>query len=142
MRLQTLSWCPVDVVASVVHDLAIRNAPANRVYHIENPQRQRWCDMSRMIAEALGIPLTGIVSFEAWVERVRSYDDERHAANPAKKIIDFLEEHFVRMDCGGLVLGTQMAREHSRTLREVRAVDAVLVRKYVDAWRRMEFLSA
>lgn len=68
-----------------------------------------------------------------WLARVRS--DPDLDANPAGRLLGFLEESFAQLGTGELVLGTEQAREVSAVLRGVGAVDEGLVGRYVAAWR-------
>jgi hypothetical protein len=54
---------------------------------------------------------------------------------------DFLEKNFERMSCGGLMLDTQKAREHSATMAAEGPVSEEVVARYVDAWKRMGYLN-
>jgi len=96
--------------------------------------------MIRVLADALDIPRSNIVAFDEWVGRVRRFPGSMEADNPAGRLVEFLDRHFVRMSCGGLVLDTAKSREHSATLRREEAVSAELVRKYIRAWKEAGFL--
>ncbi|KAF3771157.1 hypothetical protein M406DRAFT_59909 [Cryphonectria parasitica EP155] len=133
----TLSWCPVDSVAATLGDLLLGSDKAHPVYHIENPARQSWQDMVRLLAEQLDV--SDVVPFSEWLERVRSHPGSVED-NPAVGLVDFLGRHFIRMSCGDLVLDTVHAREHSETLRNVRSVSHEQVAKYVESWKRTGFL--
>jgi hypothetical protein len=109
------------------------------IYHIENPVRQPWRDMIHVLADALDIPHINIIPFEEWIERVRQYpgsvDD-----NPAMTLVEFLDLHFVRMSCGGLILDTARSKKHSNTLRNLGPVNSDVVTQYIRAWKEMGFL--
>lgn len=108
------------------------------IYHIENPHRQPWADMIATLADCLDAPT--LIPFDEWVRRVRSLPWVSSTDNPAFLIIDFLEEHFVRMSCGSLVLDTSHTQAHSATLAATGPVDTGLVRKYVSKWKELGFL--
>jgi malonyl CoA-acyl carrier protein transacylase/nucleoside-diphosphate-sugar epimerase/acyl carrier protein len=136
-----LSWTPVDDVAGTLVDLLMTEQPYP-IYHIDNPIRQPWSAMIPILADALGIPASNIIPFREWIERVRrSPPGVEDAANPAVKLVDFLDENFIRMSCGGLLLETTRARQHSPTLRAVGPVGEGVVRRYVEGWREVGFLS-
>ncbi|MCJ1379061.1 hypothetical protein MMC17_002161 [Xylographa soralifera] len=142
-----LHWLPVDRSAGVMVDLlkidsrddAIAETEAYPVYHIDNPVGQPWKDMSPVLAAALGIPPHGIIPFEDWIERVRQ-SPLSEMENPAARAIGFLEGHFERMACGGIVLDTQRASEHSQTMATEGPVSAEVVRSYVSNWKTVGFL--
>lgn len=140
-----LSWCPVQDVAATMAKLLFLTKESSssscscQIYHIENPTRQPWRDMTRVLADGLGIAQTNIIPFAAWVQRVRGFEGTAEE-NPAIGLIDFLEAHFVRMSCGGLILDTTRSCEDTKVLRTVGPVGRDLVMKYLDAWKDMKFL--
>ncbi|MCJ1414495.1 hypothetical protein MMC32_000822 [Xylographa parallela] len=142
-----LHWLPVDRSAGVMVDLlkidssenATTETEAYPVYHIDNPVGQPWKDMSTVLAAALDIPPHNIIPFEDWIKRVRQ-SPLSETENPAVRAIDFLEGHFERMACGGIVLDTQRASEHSQTMATAGPVSAEVVRSYVSAWKTTGFL--
>jgi hypothetical protein len=91
------------------------------------------------LSTILSIPQESIIPFPEWIKRVRQFTGSEND-NPAKKLVGFLEEHFLRMSCGDLVLGTEMSRSRSESLRGEGEVSPELVRKYVEAWKEMGFL--
>lgn len=136
-----LQWLPVDRCAAVMADLLAvgRDAdPAYPVYHVDNPVGQPWKDMSPVLAAALDIPPGNIIPFEDWIKRVRR-SPLSDAENPAARASDFLEDHFERMSCGGIILDTERAKEHSGTMRAEGPVSAEVARSYVSAWKKMGF---
>ncbi|KAJ5361596.1 Type I Polyketide synthases (Type I PKS) [Penicillium brevicompactum] len=141
-----LSWTPVDEVASTLVDLALlpKDETPYPIYHIDNPIRQAWRDMIPVLARSLGIPSTGVIPFEDWVQRVKDHPCRLGGAggeNPAISLIDFLDANFLRMSCGGLLLETKRARQHSRTLSAVGPVGDETTKMFVDFWRETGFLA-
>jgi thioester reductase-like protein/SAM-dependent methyltransferase len=134
-----LTWCPVDTVAATLGELLLDNANGAAstypIYHIENPSRQSYSDMIRVLADSLHIDHENIIPFYDWVQRVRDFEGPV-TENPAKRVVEFFDEHFLRMSCGDLVLETVKSRELSATLRARGVVTSELVNKYVEAWRR------
>ncbi|KAK7931080.1 hypothetical protein PG985_001792 [Apiospora marii] len=140
-----MHWLPVDKSASVMVDLlnidddsSLREA--HPVYHVDNPVGQPWNEMSKVLAGALDIPAGDIVPFAEWIRRVRE-SALSAAENPAVHLLGFLESHFERMACGGIVLDTQRSGEHSRTMAAEGPVSAEVARAYVSSWREMGFLN-
>ena len=133
-----LSWTPVDDVAGTLSDLLLAESTPYPIYHIDNPVRQPWREMLPVLADALAIP-HNIISFPDWIHRVHIFPGCVED-NPAVRMVDFLEENFTRMSCGGLLLSTDKSVEHSSTLASVGPVSAEAVRKYVHAWQEMGFL--
>jgi acyl transferase domain-containing protein/nucleoside-diphosphate-sugar epimerase/SAM-dependent methyltransferase/acyl carrier protein len=134
-----LSWTPVDDVAATLVELLLANHTPYPVYHIDNPVRQPWRTMISILANHLGIPMANIVPFPEWIQRVRSFPGSRED-NPAIVMVDWLEENFERMSCGGIILDTRRAREHSSTLAKVGPVTEEITRRYVESWRQCGFL--
>ncbi|KAI1084742.1 putative polyketide synthase [Whalleya microplaca] len=139
-----LHWLPVDRSASVMVDLLRINdhdgmAEACPVYHIDNPVGQPWKNMSTVLAAALDIPPHGIIPFQDWIKRVRQ-SPLSEKENPAARVIGFLEGHFERMACGGIILDTQRASTHSEIMAMQGPVSDEVVRSYVSAWKMSGFL--
>lgn len=134
-----LSWTPVDAVAGTLSDLISGDHRPYPIYHIDNPVRQQWRDTIPVLAEAMGIPSSNVIPFKDWVGMVRRFPGSE-VDNPAVRLIDFLDDNFLRMSCGGLLLDTTKGREHSPTLAAVGPVTGDVARRYIKAWRDMGFL--
>ncbi|KAI1345678.1 hypothetical protein F5Y01DRAFT_320504 [Xylaria sp. FL0043] len=108
-----MCWTPVDKVAGVLADLLLLDDGTSTyaTYHIDNPALQSWDHVLPLLAEELGVPQNGIIPFHDWVQRVRT-SPATPDENPAIRRIDFLDDNFVRMSCGGLILDTKNACEH------------------------------
>ncbi|EED22683.1 polyketide synthase, putative [Talaromyces stipitatus ATCC 10500] len=135
-----LCWTPVDDVAGTCSDLLISERQPYPVYHIDNPVRQPWREMIPLLAELLDIPSNNIVPFKEWVRRVRAFPGSVEWDNPAALLIDFLDDNFLRMSCGGLLLGTTKSCEHSPTLAAVGPVSVEVTQKYIQSWKNSGFL--
>ncbi|KAL5355203.1 hypothetical protein BJX96DRAFT_181164 [Aspergillus floccosus] len=135
----SLSWCPVDDVSATLGELLMSDTRPYPIYHIENPSRQPWRKMVKTLAHSLDIPREGIIPFDQWIERVRNSSASTNE-NPARQLLEFFDQHFIRMSCGGLILDTTKTREHSATLRQRGPVGPGLVEKYISAWKTMRFL--
>ncbi|CAI7652979.1 unnamed protein product [Penicillium glandicola] len=141
-----LQWIPVDYCAGIITDLlkigSRSEAPnAHPVYHIDNPVGQQWKTMSPVLAAALDIPPQAIIPFKSWISRVRRSPMPLETENPAARLVDFLDDHFERMSCGGLVLDTSKAQEHSPTMVGAGPVSPEVARLYVDSWKKMGYLN-
>ncbi|KAL3429448.1 hypothetical protein BDV09DRAFT_200600 [Aspergillus tetrazonus] len=139
-----LHWLPVDKAASVMVDLLNIGGSGDSgevypVYHVDNPVGQSWKEMVTVLAASLDIPSHGIVPFRKWIQGVRQ-SSLPPAQNPASMGLGFLESHFERMACGGIVLDTQHSKEHSETMAAQGPVSAEVVRSYVSSWKAMGFL--
>ncbi|GKT67239.1 hypothetical protein ColTof3_14578 [Colletotrichum tofieldiae] len=134
-----LLWCPVDVVAGTVADLVLADNAPYPIYHIDNPVTQPWKEMTAVLAEAIGVPSDKLLPMAEWLTRVRR-SPLSDTVNPAVKLADFLEDHFPRMSCGGLILDTAKACEHSSTLAAQGPIKPELARKYIKYWKEIGFL--
>ncbi|KAJ5641292.1 hypothetical protein N7490_005292 [Penicillium lividum] len=144
-----LSWTPVDAVASTLADLVSYSASdfsaastVYPIYHIDNPVRQAWSHMVPVLAAALNIPQTNILPFTEWVSRVRHFPGSVEKDNPAFKLIDFLDDNFLRMSCGGLLLDTLHTQQHSPTLASLGSVSNETAERYIRHWKATGFLAA
>ncbi|KAK9799873.1 putative Polyketide synthase [Seiridium cardinale] len=135
-----LCWTPAEDVAGTLADLLVSKQDNYSVYHIDNPVRQPWSKMIPVLAGLLGVPSAGIVPFAEWVRRVRSFPGATDVDNPAARLIDFLDDNFVRMSCGGMLLGTEHSCEHSATLAAVGPVSDETVGRYIQSWKTSGFL--
>ncbi|KAI1354706.1 putative polyketide synthase [Xylaria sp. FL0043] len=139
-----LSWTPVDTVAATLVDLLSEEHPYP-VYHIDNPIRQPWEETLSTLATAMDIPGENVIPLDEWIQRVKEHTRdigarEHEGDNPAILLVDFLEDNFVRMSCGGLLLDTAKTREHSTSLAGCGPIGEDLVRLYVRSWRETGFL--
>lgn len=134
-----LYWTPVNDIAGTLSDLILADNVPYPIYHVENPVGQPWHEMTSFLADALHIPPSNVVPFQEWIERVRNGPGKN---NPASTLVEFLEDNYLRMSCGGLVLDSKKTLEHSKTLREAGPVSETVARKYIHIWREIGFLSS
>ncbi|KAH8901535.1 putative polyketide synthase [Thozetella sp. PMI_491] len=133
-----VSWTPVNDVAATIADLVLSEAEPHAFYHIDNPARQPWKSLVLCLAEELGIKR--ILPFREWLHVVRTAPEAVRRDNPAVKMVDFVEQNFELMSCGGVLLDVSNSMEHSETLRLVGPISFDLVRKYIDGWKATGFL--
>ena len=86
------------------------------------------------IANAYGIKEGNIVDLDQWIEKVRRAHDPHQAQLAAAPLIDFFENGFVHLACGGVVLDTYEARKRSHRLAKMDALPDILLSRYVDLW--------
>ncbi|CAI7625253.1 unnamed protein product [Penicillium glandicola] len=133
----TLPWVPVNNVAGTLTDLLLANGTAHPFYRIDNPVGQPWGEMIRVLADALDIPGDNIIPFDQWIRRVPHSPLPIETENLAGRLVDFLDDRFLRMSCGGLLLDTTHSQEHSPILAGQGTVSAEVTRKYIQAWKEM-----
>lgn len=132
----TVYWTTVNDIAGTLSDLVLSDRTPYPIYHIENPVGQPWREMNAILANALNI--SNLIPFEEWVERVRTAGQKN---NPAATLLGFLDDNYLRMSCGGLVLDVKKTLEHSKTLSAVGPVSEEVARKYIHVWREIGFLN-
>ncbi|KIL93105.1 hypothetical protein FAVG1_03082 [Fusarium avenaceum] len=130
-----LNWTPVNDIADTLTDLVLSNTTPYPIYHIDNPVGQQWRDVNNILSEVLRIP--NKVPFKEWLDLVRKAPQQD---NPAALLADFLEETYLRMACGKLVLDVKHTLEHSKSLAAVGPVSENVVRKYIHIWKEIGFL--
>jgi thioester reductase-like protein len=130
-----LNWTPVNDIADTLTDLVLSDNTPYPIYHIDNPVGQQWRDVNNILSEVLRIP--NKVPFKEWLDLVRKAPQQD---NPAALLADFLEETYLRMACGGLVLDVKHTLEHSKSLAAVGPVSENVVRKYIHIWKEIGFL--
>lgn len=133
-----LYWTTVNDIAATLSDLVLSDRAPYPIYHIENPVGQPWREMTATLADALHIPSKNVIPFGEWIERVRAAPQRN---NPASTLLDFLDDNFLRMSCGRLVLDTKKTLEHSETLAAVGPVSEEVARKYIHIWKEIGFLN-
>lgn len=102
--LNIIDWIPVDVLATVMVELAIpRHRPglqipqekeALQVYNLVNPSRTTWNELLPAVRPYIGDP--EIVTMQEWVselEKVNKDDPNVIVSLPAVKILDFFQGH-------------------------------------------------
>ncbi len=114
--------------------------PCSSAIHLENPVRQPWSHILTTFASRLGLSSASseLVSFSDWLKLVEDHD--RPEENPCVKIVPFLEEEFLRMATGQVVLDTTMATTISKTLADSKEVEEETLIKYVDYWKEQRFV--
>ncbi|EPQ54396.1 acetyl-CoA synthetase-like protein [Gloeophyllum trabeum ATCC 11539] len=137
----SLSWMPVNRAASAVAEFLFSKG-FQPIYHMENPSRQSWSGLMSMLSSILSSdPSTPLpkVPFEEWLNRVKARGDDPEF-NPAYKIMNFLENDFVRMASGPVILSTARAKQDSQTMVRSTAIDGRHLEEYVAYWKRVAAL--
>jgi thioester reductase-like protein len=160
LALDHVDWMPIDLLAEVLVDLAVRerravsdselDSASVNVYHPVNLHPLSWADIRSMVADAL-LKTTGnrveIIPFQEWLQRVRE-DIEKWstspglsennlqgvlAKNPAAKLLEFFTAIMSQTERGD-VLDTQVTAKASEKLRAVEAVQSGWIEKWVGEW--------
>lgn len=131
-----LYWTPVNDMADTLADLVLGHHEPYRFYHLENPIGQSWKQMNAVLMDATGIQ--NLIPFEEWCERVATAPLKD---NPVQNLLEFLDDNFIRMSYGRLVMNPKNTLEHSKSLRAVGPVGEEVVRRYVHIWKEIGFLN-
>jgi len=134
-----LSWIPVDKAASVVSEILFSESKLPAVLHLENPVRQPWSNVLEQFGKELGL-FKPPVSFDDWLNQAANAgsDDELY---PVRQLYDFFKNGFRAVACGQVVLGTDVAKTHSSTLRDMGVVDDATISGYINYWKTIGYLS-
>ncbi|KAF7789287.1 hypothetical protein EIP86_000228 [Pleurotus ostreatoroseus] len=155
------SWIPVNKAASAMADILLAPACDDGTFppilHLENPCRQSWAGITQALSTLLGLPREARVGFTEWLSLVKTFqacpalsNGDQHGsheaaasekANPAVKLIPFLEGSFMRLATGEVVLDTLVAQGLSSTLKNCGPVSDKLLAHYVEYWRATGFLA-
>ncbi|KAI0479453.1 hypothetical protein GGR56DRAFT_378827 [Xylariaceae sp. FL0804] len=77
-----------------------RPAAGPSYYHVDNAVRQPWDHIISLVAAELGLAQVNNISLEKWVRRVRIWPEPAED-NPAARLVNFLDDHFLRMSWAG-----------------------------------------
>jgi nucleoside-diphosphate-sugar epimerase len=148
---ETPSWLPVDVVADAVLELTRINSNGNTqqlsddsgiVFHVQNAKTFRWTEDLLPALKQAGLEFE-ILPRRQWVQRSREGGQDP-AKNPAVKLLDFFVEKYDNDNTSraGFQFYMDKAQDASPPLRGgVELIESGLVRKFVDVWRRTEWMS-
>ena len=127
-------------VANVSHGRESTNATStpsttSDILHLENGARRSWADILKIFARNMDLSSTDTLEWEAWLASVQKLGNQIDDsvpqtpvdANPCIKILDFLQQDFLRLGTGGVVLDLAKARSYSRTLRNSQAISDELI---------------
>ncbi|PSR74015.1 hypothetical protein PHLCEN_2v10199 [Hermanssonia centrifuga] len=121
-----------------MREILFARTPSRPILHLENPSRQPWSEILETIGAVLDIPRQRSVPFSDWLLRVKAVPDA--VANPCVKILPFLEDEFLRMATGKVVLDMKVATSISSTMRGSAAITEEQLRSYVNNWKTENFL--
>lgn len=109
------------------------------VLHLESPARQPWDAILKTLAAALSLPHAQLTPYNEWLGKVQALPDPER--NPCIKILPFLQDEFVRMASGDVVLDTARTQQCSETLSTMEVVSDELIKRYVAYWKGVRFLA-
>jgi thioester reductase-like protein len=128
----TLTWLPIDVVASVIVELT-RSAAHQDVYNLVNPKAFNWTRDLLPMLRAAGLAFEPIAA-EEWLARLAASNPDP-AVNPTIKLLDFYRSKYAVPRTGPAVFyETKLTEAASPSLHAVGAPDAALIAKMVKYW--------
>ncbi|CAG7938799.1 unnamed protein product [Penicillium olsonii] len=134
----TVQWVPLDIAAKVITEI-VRSRRATQedercaAFHIVNPNATNWESLVPSVTEythAEPVPL------QQWIQTLESFDRPTEMDlqdKPALKILDFYRT-IARGDEHRPWTETTKAQEASKSLRQLKAVDAYLVATWMSQW--------
>lgn len=131
--MQTFSWLPVDDAAKIICDVALSPHHDAHVYHVENPIRQSWADITPIILQCLGLRQEQVIDYNQWISLIK--DADLSHATAASPLLDFFENDFLHMACGGVILDTSEARKKSAALSQMLEIPESMMSRYVESWK-------
>ncbi|KAI4701882.1 putative NRPS-like protein biosynthetic cluster [Alternaria sp. Ai002NY15] len=140
-NMDRVDWVPMDVAAGTVIDIAnasISEPEPVQVYHLVNPHTTTWDKLYPVIRQFFTQDNKNdmeIVEFSDWVDELARIPQTKENAErvPGLKLLDFYQS--LRPESIGLpALETRRTESVSATLREGKAVDAEVIRKWLEQW--------
>lgn len=125
---------PVDRAAAVAADILLSPELPGLVYHLENPVRRPWQDICTVLERELSLQPNSRLAFAIWLEKFSKTEDV------SQDLMDFFQNHFLRMSGGALILDTKEARKVSHSLRSSGDVSHSTIQNYVKFWQSIGLL--
>ncbi|KAI1329843.1 hypothetical protein F5Y16DRAFT_364823 [Xylariaceae sp. FL0255] len=144
-----VDWVPSDLLGPVVTDLSLANTATSqelgaKVFNVRNPRTATWASLLPVIqetAKTVSAADITVVSSAEWLKRLDASEKANpgHGIdNPAVKLLDFYHHGLQLGESGGASLYPPMAIDRaaatSATLRDMPAVSAEWMRKWVGEW--------
>ena len=130
----------MDIAAATISDILLCDKPSKTVYHLENPVRQSWNDVLRIVAAELHILPYKFIPFDQWMNKVCVASAEADENLPVRKLEGFFRADFEHMACGDVILDTKNAREISPTIRRLGQLGRDTLVSYIDYWKSIGYL--
>ncbi|KAJ4991642.1 L-aminoadipate-semialdehyde dehydrogenase (nonribosomal peptide synthetase) [Stagonosporopsis vannaccii] len=134
-----VDWVPMDVAAGTVIDVATSSiSDAAQVYHLTNPHTTSWSQLFPVIQAYYSYAGVGIdvVEYDDWVNELKQIPQTKENAEkiPGLKLLEFYESLRPTTGMGLPSLETKNTERVSTTLKDGRAVDEDVMRKWLRQW--------
>lgn len=149
--LGDIDWIPVDLLSSVIWELASETKPVARresgrgllhIFHLVNPARRPWAEMIPIIkaeiAEGDSLREVPMADWVSQLEQTDLNDQGKAASRPAVKILDFFRVVEIRQGVtvtNGVAFSTEQAKKSSQVLRALKPVQDEWVSRWIKDWR-------
>jgi thioester reductase-like protein len=138
-NMERVDWVPMDAAAGTVIDIATAPVEGSaQVYHLANPHTTTWSQLYPVVQafyKEANVDIE-VVEYNDWVSELRRLPQTKENAErvPGLKLLDFYESLRPELGMGLPELGTSRAEAVSQTLREGKAVDESVMRKWMGQW--------
>lgn len=122
-----INWVPIDLAAKAIVELTL-SATGSEVYNVVNPKVVEWRMLAEEMKKRFGDEYR-IVSLQEWLATVRERGGEDTMLDAATKMM----EEMVKVPTD-IEFVTERAVRSSEMLRGMGAIDADLVRMWLDQW--------
>ena len=124
------SWLPVDVVATIISDIAFTKVGNSGVFNIVNPKTFHWTWDLLLLLREIGVHFN-VEDRRQWLRRLRTIPDP--VRNPPYKLIDFFEAKYGSDTLARApVYATEKAQAASSVLKHLPALDRHMVQLAVE----------
>ena len=108
------------------------------MYHLANPHTTTWSQLFPVIQafyKDAGVDIE-IVEYDAWVNALEQFPQTKENAEqvPGLKLLDFYQSLRPETGMGLPALETKRSEAVSKTLREGKAVDESVMKKWLSQW--------
>lgn len=138
-NMERVDWVPMDIAAGTVIDIA--KTPSDelaQVYHLANPHTTTWSQLFPVIQafyKDASVEID-VVEYDEWFNELEKFPQTKENAErvPGLKLLDFYQSLRQKTGMGLPVLDTSRSEASSKTLRDGKAVDENVMRKWSTQW--------
>ncbi|KAJ3555456.1 hypothetical protein NM688_g2570 [Phlebia brevispora] len=149
----TVSWIPMDAVASAVKDLIVARTKLPELVNLVHPRRVAWHKILEDINKYLLDTPSPFISFEEWVGRLEAVSKTATAEDlervPAIKLLDFFKGLAMAnafrttpntVEAGGTpIFSTDKLEAYSSAIRNLLPLDEEYAKSWVTYWKSKHF---
>ncbi|KAJ5896728.1 NRPS-like protein biosynthetic cluster [Penicillium subrubescens] len=134
----SVQWVPVDVCAKVITDI-VRSRRSTQedepcaAFHIVNPKVADWKSLIPAVTKHFDVEPVDIQTWIATLESFTNPTEDDLRDKPALKILDFFKAIAYSEEAGPSTETTK-TQAASKTLRQLQAIDAPLMERWINQW--------